>query len=326
MAPSGQHLPLLQEVGLAMVSILLAAYNGDKYLPQQLASLQAQTYEDFRILWQDDGSTDDTAALLRAASDGAARIRPGTQQGQHLGAAGNFLSLMVQDDAPYTTLCDQDDVWHAEKLARCMQAMQTAEARYGTDTPLLVHHDSRVVSADGTVLHESFFRHQGWDGSACTLPRLLVQNNVTGCTCLMNAALRRLVAEHAQAEKLFMHDWFIALTAAAFGQIIFINEPLLDYRQHSTNALGASRTSLLRRGLAALRMPQKAKERIALTYRHARMFRDAYSGMLPENARSCLDRFIAIESQSKFRRIQSLSRGGYLMQSPITRLGQMLFG
>jgi len=308
-----------------MVSILLATYNGEKYLPQQLASLQAQTLHDFRILWQDDGSSDSSAALLRADAEADSRFRPGMQQGQHLGAAGNFISLMRQDDAPYSALCDQDDVWSQDKLMRCLQAMQEAEARFGTDTPLLVHHDCRVTDGDGAVLRNSFFRHQGWDPTANTLPRLLVQNNVTGCTCLMNAPLRRLVTEHARADQLFMHDWFIALTAAAFGYIVYVDEPLLDYRQHGRNVLGASRRGLLQRGLTALSAPAKARERIALTYRHTRMFRDAFSDRLPPEARAVIDVYLAVEDLPKLRRIRALRRDGYLMQSRITRLGQYLF-
>ncbi len=309
-----------------MVSVLLAAFDGAAYLPAQLASLQAQTLADFRVLWQDDGAPSATMGLLTAVSRTDGRFRPGSRQGQRLGAAGNFLSLMRQDDAPYTALCDQDDLWHADKLRRCMAALTAAEARYGADTPLLVHHDCRVVDAAGTLLHPSFFRHQAWDGAANTLPRLLVQNNVTGCTCVMNAALRRLVTEHAQADRLFMHDWFIALTAAAFGQIVFVDEPLVDYRQHGSNVLGASKAGLFRRSLTALQTPQRARERLRLTYRQARTFRELYGDALPPEAAAIVDCYIAIEALPKLQRIKALQEGGYLMQSAITRAGQMLFG
>ncbi|MBR3763689.1 MAG: glycosyltransferase family 2 protein [Clostridia bacterium] len=308
-----------------MVSVLLAAYNGAAYLPQQLASLQAQTEGRFRVLWQDDGSADSTAELLATVSAQDDRFIPAAEQGMHLGAKANFLSLLRQDDAPYSALCDQDDLWRPDKLQRCMAAMQAAEAQYGADTPLLVHHDCRLVSADGSVLHGSFFLHQGWDAAANTLAPLLVQNNVTGCACLMNAALRRLVAEHMQPEVVFMHDWFIALTAAAFGRIVFVDAPLVDYRQHGSNVLGASRHSLLRRGLDALRMPERARERIRLTYQQARAFRDMYGDALPADASAIVDSYLAIEGLPKVKRITALQRGGYLMQSAVTRLGQYIF-
>ncbi|MBQ7850185.1 MAG: glycosyltransferase family 2 protein [Clostridia bacterium] len=308
-----------------MVSVLLAAYEGAQWLPAQLDSLRAQTCTDFRVLWQDDGSADGSRELLQRLSAEDARFIPGRSQGQRLGAIGNFLSLMAQDDAPCSALCDQDDLWQPDKLARCMDALREAEERFGADTPLLVHHDCRVVGPDGHVLHESFFRHQGWDGCANTLPRLLVQNNVTGCTCVMNAALRRIVTQYAQAETIFMHDWFIALTAAAFGQIVFVDEPLVDYRQHGRNVMGASRATLLQRGLAALRSPQHARERIALTFRQARMLRQTFGSALPSGAADIVDRYLAIEALPRWQRAHALRTGGYLMQSPVTRIGQYLF-
>ena len=166
----------------------------------------------------------------------------------------------------------------------------------------------------------------GWDGGANALPQLLVQNNVTGCTCLMNAALRRLVAEHAQAERIFMHDWFIALTAAAFGRIVFVDAPLVDYRQHGRNVLGASPHSLVRRALAALRTPERARERIHLTYRHARAFREAYGDALPADAAAIVDGYLATQALPKHKRIAALKQGNFLMQSRIARMGQRLFG
>ena len=308
-----------------MVSVLLAAYNGAAFLPQQLASLRAQRNVDFRVLWQDDGSPDGTRDMLDAITVTDGRFHPGSHPGPRLGAAGNFLSLLRQDDAPYTALCDQDDLWQPDKLSRCLAAMQAAEKKYGSDIPLLVHHDCRLVDAAGYLLHASFFKHQGWDAQANTLPRLLVQNNVTGCTILMNAALRRLVADHADAKALFMHDWFIALTAAAFGHIIFVDEPLVDYRQHGGNVLGASNHGLFRRGLAALGKPARAKERIRLTYRQARVFREAFGDALPQKAAAQVEGYLAIEKMPKLRRMRALKQGGYLMQSRLTRMGQSIF-
>ena len=309
-----------------MVSVLLAAYQGETHLPVQLASLQAQESVDFRVLWQDDGSTDGTLPLLEAITRQDERFQPGQQQGQRLGAAGNFISLLTQDDAPYSALCDQDDIWHADKLQRCLAALRDAEARLGPETPLLVHHDCRLIRADSTLLHPSFFRHQGWDPAAVSLPRLLVQNSVTGCTCVMNAALRRLVTAYADPTKLYMHDWFIALTAAAFGQILFLPDPLVDYRQHGANVMGASRTGLFRRGLSALKAPNQARQRIALTYAHTRMFRDACQGSLPPDPAALLDAFITAEQLPKLQRMRTLYRLGCTMQSPVTRLGHLIFG
>jgi len=307
-------------------SVLLTAYNGSIHLPVLLESLAAQTDRDFTVLMQDDGSSDETPSLLNGIAERDNRFVFGCEQGQHLGAAGNFLSLLRQSDADYVLLCDQDDFWEPNKIAVLKQAILELEAQHGTDTPLLVHSDCSLVNESGEVIGDSFFRHQGWDPAAVTLPQLLVQNNVTGCTLIMNAALRKLVSAHAVAKDLFMHDWFIALTAASFGRIAFLNRPLTRYRQHGDNAIGASTQSLLSRGLSALRNRQDAKRRILLTYTHTAVFRKLYGEDLPAEARKVVDGYLATRHMRKIPRVLAVRRMGCVMQSPVTRLGQLLFG
>lgn len=306
--------------------MLLACYDGAAYLPAQLDSLQAQDDPCFRVTMQDDGSRDMTPAMLMSLAVADGRFTFGAQQGCGLGAIGNFWSLMAQDQAPYTALCDQDDRWHRDRLSRCRQAMERAERQYGEDTPILVHSDCRVVDAAGKTLHESFFDHQGWDRGATGLKRLLVQNNVTGCTTLMNAALRRLALAHGNPADMTMHDWFLALTAAAFGQVVFVDAPLVDYCQHGSNVKGASRDSLALRGVKALSARERGQARIALTYRQAEAFRRAYGDALPEAAAKMIDGYLATETLPKWQRVRAVQRQGYTMQSAVTRAGQVLFG
>ena len=306
--------------------VLLAAYNGEKHLPALLDSLKNQTDGNFSVLMQDDGSADNTPALLQQIMEADHRFSLGSESGRHLGPAGNFLSLIRQADADLVFLCDQDDIWMPEKIAVLRQAMSDALSRFGSDTPVLVHSDCCLITESGEAAGDSFFRHQGWDPDAVTLPRLLVQNNVTGCTLVMNRALCRLIADHGQARDLFMHDWFIALTAAAFGHVVFVNQPLTAYRQHEGNAIGASSSSLLKRGAMALGQRKKAKRRILLTYTHTLVFCRMYGDLLPAPAQKLTSDYLATRSMRKLRRIITVRRLGCTMQSPITRMGQLIFG
>ncbi len=95
---------------LVSTLILLAVFNGEKYLPALLDSLRAQTNSDFSVLGQDDGSDDETPALLDELFRADPRFASGNESGRHFGAAGNFLSLIRQADADYVFLCDQDDI------------------------------------------------------------------------------------------------------------------------------------------------------------------------------------------------------------------------
>ena len=306
--------------------VLLTAYNGSVYLPCLLDSLTSQTDPDFTVMMQDDGSSDETPDLLREIAERDRRFIFGAEQGMHLGAAGNFLSLIRQAKADYVLLCDQDDVWEPEKITVLKEAMRNLEDRYGAGTPLLVHSDCSLIDESGEKTGDSFFHHQGWDPGAVTLPRLLVQNNVTGCTLIMNRTLRDLIAAHAVAKDLFMHDWFIALTAASFGRIAFVDQPLTRYRQHEGNVIGASSRNLVARGLAALRNRQDAKRRILLTYTHTKVFRKIYGKELPADARNTVDAYLSTQRMRKLPRVLAVRRMGCVMQSPVTRLGQILFG
>ena len=311
---------------MVSVQVLLAAYNGEAWLPEQLDSLLCQTERNFTVLYQDDGSSDGTAELLARRSGEDPRLRAGREQGCRLGARGNFLSLIRQTRADRVLLCDQDDVWEPRKIARLQEAMDSAERRYGPRTPLVVHSDCRVIDGTGQELFPSFFRHQGWDPAAVELPRLLVQNNVTGCTLMMNRPLTDLVAAFAEADRIFMHDWFIALTAAAFGRVVFLDEPLIRYRQHAGNAVGASGAGQVSRGLKAVARWKEGRNRIRLTYSHTRAFLALYGDRLPASARKTAEDYLATEALPKPARLLAIKKQGCVMQSPVTRLGQFIFG
>ena len=147
--------------------ILLAAYNGESFLPAQLASLSAQSFSDFSVLYQDDGSSDRTPEILAGWAEKDPRFLPGSEQGKHLGAKENFISLLRQTDAGRILLCDQDDLWEPDKLESLLAAADVNGA--DSSLPLLVHSDASVIDAEGQLLAPSFFRLQGWDPEAVHL-------------------------------------------------------------------------------------------------------------------------------------------------------------
>jgi len=225
------------------IDILLATFNGAKWLPALLASLEAQTCQDWRLLVRDDGSSDDTPALLDGLESrfGGRMVRvraPKTLPG----AMGSFDQLLAASTAPYVMFCDQDDVWLPAKVARTMEAMARMEALHGPDTPVLVFTDLRVVDAELRTLADSFWKVQCLRPSELDFPRLLVQNMVTGCTAMANRVLVRRACPIPPGA--FMHDWWFALVAAAYGHLAPISEPLILYRQHGANAIGIQSTDL----------------------------------------------------------------------------------
>jgi hypothetical protein len=133
--------------------------------------------------------------------------------------------------------CDQDDTWFVDKLEKQITAMLAAESEQSDCMALLIHSDLEVVSEQNTVIARSLISYQGLEIERNSFPNLAISNLVTGCTTLINEAL----AEKALPipENAIMHDWWLALVATAFGRLVYLDVPLVHYRQHGNNTIGA---------------------------------------------------------------------------------------
>ena len=203
--------------GLPAVDVLLATYRPHPgWLETQVGSVRAQRGVAVNL-------------LLREDNDG-------------LGASSNFSELLKQSRAGYAAFCDQDDVWAPDKLESEMAEMRRLEKIHGGDVPLMVFCESEVVDADLRPCGLMNIARQGVDvESGLSVNRLAMQNFIPGHTMLINARLRSLAGEIPCGA--VMYDYWVALTAAAFGKIGFVARPLVKYRQHSGNAVGSSRRS-----------------------------------------------------------------------------------
>lgn len=221
------------------VCILLATYNGERYLTEQINSIQRQTIDSWTLLVSDDGSSDGSCELIRDLADSDRRIVPvDAPVDLRAGAAQNFGRLMeagLELGGQVFFFCDQDDIWEPEKLQLMLQAFPAAGEE---PAPLLVHSDLAVVTCDLQPIASSLRRYMALDVYAADpCSSLLTRNFVTGCAMACNRRLLELALPlPAQA---IMHDWWLALVAASSGAIVFIDRPLLKYRQHSSNTIGA---------------------------------------------------------------------------------------
>jgi glycosyltransferase involved in cell wall biosynthesis len=223
------------------LDILLASYQGERYIEAQIKSILTQNYPHFQIMVQDDGSRDATKNIMQGLQAKHPEKIRFAENKQRLGATQNFAQLLKASRCSYAMLSDQDDIWRADKIAQSMQLMQSMEAKHGGATPILVHTDLQVVNRDLRAIAPSLWKYARLTPTP-SFNRLLVQNSVTGCTCLLNRALLNLLQDFPQ--EAIVHDGWIALVAAAFGQIAALPTPTLLYRQHAHNALGAQKMSL----------------------------------------------------------------------------------
>lgn len=225
----------------AKIEIIMAAYNGERYLAEQIESILRQTYQDFHLLICDDMSSDRTAYLINKYAKRYPKKITVVQSERKYGVNQCFEFLLKQTTAPYVMFCDQDDVWFENKIKRSLDSMLKLEQSYGSKKPLLVHSDMVVVDSKLQAIHSSFWAYSHLFPSKNSINRLLVQNVVTGCTAMFNQAA--VEAALPMPEAAIQHDWWMALVVSALGHIKPIREPLLYYRQHNSNAVGATKFS-----------------------------------------------------------------------------------
>ena len=312
-----------------VVDILLATWNGDTYLGVQIDSILAQTHTNWRLLIRDDGSSDGTPGIIRHyAAKFPDRIEIVDAEGKNLGACGNFAALLERSTADYAMFCDQDDIWLPEKVEVLLAKMQDMEGKHGVACPLLVHSDLKVADGDLDVVAPSFWGYQRLNPEKGRfLNRLLIQNTVTGCAMMMNSRLREIALPiHAQAR---MHDWWIALVAAAFGEIGYVRRPLVLYRQHGGNTLGAKRWdvfTLIRLLVTGLfvRMCREKQAILAATQEQAAVFAQCFESRLTAEQLGLVRAYASIPEQSFLARRATVLWHGFLLDGTLKKIGLML--
>ncbi len=306
-----------------MVTVLLATYNGEKHLEEQLKSIIEQTYSDFRIVIRDDGSTDNTLDIInRYAEVFPEKIEVCPTSSPTGSAAGNFFKLMQLYSDDYIMLSDQDDVWLPEKIETTLAAMKKAEAENGTKTPILVHTDLCVVDEKLNTISSSFIKYQRLSPENTDLNSLLMQNSVTGCTVMFNRALY---------EKLFilpevtaMHDWWLALIAATFGKIVFLDTPTMLYRQHGNNEVGAKNAKSLSFIFSKLKSIDKMKRIYKIISLQAEFLADNYDEMLTSKQKKLLRAVAELPNMSRIQKIKTIKKYRLYKNTVLRNLAQFI--
>lgn len=224
------------------IDVLLASYNGEKYIGDQIESIiinfSKLTNYECRLLVSDDNSTDNTVEIIRrySAIDERIKLLDLNKKG---GVRQNFYFLIKNTNADYVFFSDQDDFWLPEKMEIFMDRFCSVES-VGAQ-PILIHSDLCVVDKNLSPINISMFNYQKINKTPTFLD-LIVSNSVTGCVMACNRDLIEL-AKNSSIKDSIMHDWYMALIASAHGKVEFIDKPLILYRQHGNNQVGAKNLS-----------------------------------------------------------------------------------
>lgn len=221
------------------IDVLLATYNGEKYLKQQIESILNQTYKNIHLIISDDKSQDNTRKILEQYQKQDDRITVYFQE-QNQGYIKNFEFLLKKVESNYYMLSDQDDVWLPEKIEKSIETLKKEDAD-------LVFGDLEVVDENLNTIYQSF-------GDFMLLNRKIkkyitsyevnyLYNCVTGCTILSKKEFIKDILPLPHNTKYVPHDYWIGLIVALKGKLAYIPEKYIKYRQHGNNQIGTNKIS-----------------------------------------------------------------------------------
>ena len=297
------------------VAVLMGTKDGAAFVDEQLQSLLAQSHPLVDLWISDDGSIDGTTAIIETwKSRWRPKGRMALVEGPRQGFAANFRSMIVDRriEADCYAFCDQDDIWEPDRLESAISWMQA----YDPKTPLMFCSRTATMTETGSLVgHSPLFRRPP------SFRNALVQSIAGGNTILLNAAARDLLARASARTGFVSHDWWAYLMVTAAGGIVrYDPRPLVRYRQHAANLVGANVSWRARFS------------------RLGRLFKGEFAGwtdrnldglavnrdLLTGDAAACVDLFTNGRQGSLFQRLRSLRKTGVYRQTLTGTLGLYL--
>jgi len=307
-----------------MISILLASYNGEKYIAEQIDSLLQQSVQNFKIFICDDKSTDSTYGIIEKYKNLHPKKVFISQNEKNLGGAKlNFIKMMAEFKDDYVMLCDQDDVWLPDKIEKSLQKIKEMENRFGKEKPLLIHTNLCVADENLEIISSSYWERVNAKVEEKKFNKVLVQNFAAGCTMMYNRALGELIG--TEPDYLIMHDWWLVLLASAFGEIDMISKPTILYRQHLDNVHGSNKRSTVSHFSHKVFNSGEIKETLAETYKQAASFLSIYKDDLSGINLEIATAYASIPRGGKLMRLRILFKYKTWKNGLIRKIAQMLF-
>jgi len=291
------------------VAVLLATFNAKKHIRELLDSLLNQTYKEFEIYYHDDGSEDETLSIMAEYEN----VNPGKFfkiDGPPTGGAKqNFMFMLGAVEADYYLFCDDDDVWNETKVEKELKPIKDQKV------PSAAFCDLKVVDENLNIISPTFFSYVDRNPSRTLLGQLLVENMAPGCSMAINRCLRDIAIKLDDLDLILMHDHFLMALAAMTGEIRYIDEALIFYRQTGENEVGAvevNAISKIKRNLTDIFSGRVKKEKEAFhqeAYNLAKALLkmtndDGENGAQTTQNRPLLTDFLETQNQSKLKKIR----------------------
>ncbi|WFQ78874.1 glycosyltransferase family 2 protein [Xenorhabdus sp. SF857] len=291
------------------VDIILATYNGEKYIAEQIDSILNQSFSDFILYIRDDGSTDNTVDIIRSYKD--QRVKFLVDEKKCCTAGRNFCELLKKTTSDYVFFADQDDVWLPNKVERTLKHLREINGAG------LVYVNGRVVNKDLIDLSVNVY--------PLTMPAPDLRNlfflngGVQGCALAINRDLLNLINDY---DHLFwhMHDQVVTFYAALYGKIVFIDEILFLYRQHENNVIGHQNKGYFKALFSQLK---KERKDYLIHYSSLQFIKSFYKiekNRMDRNSLEIFQSFFSFISSGKLISIFSILMNGFSLKGSKVRL------
>lgn len=285
-----------------MVDIVMATYNGAKYVEEQLRSFCRQTYADWRCIVHDDGSTDGTQDILRAWAQQDKRIVFIEDGIQHLGPAKHFLHILQYSDAPWVMWSDQDDVWFDHKIATMLQAGTNASF---TGAGVVYANAELWSETEGVIAHRNTLFYP-----TSLRDTLFLNSGIQGASALFNSSMRDIL--RTPLSSYAMHDHVLLLAGLTMGKVVYLNEALMYYRQHDNNVTGhapGSRIKKVQLMWTNRHVPVVSREH----YDGLAAFYRQYKQKLNAEDRQLIETFLMLPEQSWWKRLRTIRQAHFTL-------------
>lgn len=268
------------------IDILMATYNGEKYLAEQLDSIINQTYHNWNLLIRDDNSTDRTLEIIQDYQKKDNRIKLLKDNEGNLGIVKNFEELLKNSESEFIMFSDQDDIWIENKLDMYLKMIEKIKNK-----GFMIHSDAILFDKNkSNILKDTFISKKAINKG---LENVFFNYFVQGATILISKEIKNFILPFPK--EVYLHDRYIHLISELFFERIFVNEALIYYRQHGDNQIGAKNT--IRELLSKRYFDERDRQLIKVIY-------NKYGNLLADDKKKLIEEYFKITDIRKSRFIR----------------------
>lgn len=274
------------------IDILMATYNGEKYLAEQLNSIINQTYHNWNLLIRDDNSTDKTLEIIQNYHKKDKRIKILKDNKGNLGIVRNFEELLKSSESEFIMFSDQDDIWVENKLDMYLKMIEKIKNK-----GFMIHSDAILFDKNkSNILKDTFISKKAINKG---LENVFFNYFVQGATILISKEIKNFILPFPK--EVYLHDRYIHLISELFFERIFVNKALIYYRQHGDNQIGAKNT--IRELLLKRYFDERDRQLIKIIY-------NKYGSLLTEDKKKLIEEYFKITDikKNRFNRFLNLKK------------------